>query len=186
VTGAAPNPGGARFLGDLESSVGAAVVGAELPLRLMATAVLAAGHALVEDVPGVGKTLLARAFSKALGLTFARVQGTPDLLEPLSQFFQQALARAFKEAEGLLLSSVCLERFDLPGKRVGGGMRLLEPCQLTPEHGVRGLQGIIPSAELALPRIRRQLEGSVLPHRSLQRGEPFPVIPLPLITQRQH
>ena len=80
MTGAAPNPGGARFLGDLESSVGAAVVGAELPLRLMATAVLAAGHALVEDVPGVGKTLLARAFSKALGLTFARVQGTPDLL----------------------------------------------------------------------------------------------------------
>jgi MoxR-like ATPase len=46
----------------------------------MATALLAEGHALVEDVPGVGKTLLARAFSKALGLTFARVQGTPDLL----------------------------------------------------------------------------------------------------------
>jgi MoxR-like ATPase len=46
----------------------------------MATALLAEGHALVEDVPGVGKTLLARAFSKALGLSFARVQGTPDLL----------------------------------------------------------------------------------------------------------
>jgi len=80
VTGAAPHPGGARFLADLESSVGAAVVGAELPLRLMATAMVAEGHALVEDVPGVGKTLLARAFSRALGLTFARVQGTPDLL----------------------------------------------------------------------------------------------------------
>jgi MoxR-like ATPase len=46
----------------------------------MAAALLAEGHALIEDVPGVGKTLLARAFSKALGLTFARVQGTPDLL----------------------------------------------------------------------------------------------------------
>ena len=80
MTGAAPHPGGARFLADLESSVGAAVVGAELPLRLMATAMVAEGHALVEDVPGVGKTLLARAFSRALGLTFARVQGTPDLL----------------------------------------------------------------------------------------------------------
>ncbi|HYN65130.1 MAG TPA: MoxR family ATPase [Candidatus Limnocylindrales bacterium] len=56
------------------------MVGCELPLRLLATALLAGGHALVEDVPGVGKTLLARAFAQSLGLTFARVQGTPDLL----------------------------------------------------------------------------------------------------------
>jgi len=40
------------------------------------------GHVLVEDVPGVGKTLLAKAFARSLGLTFARVQGTPDLLPP--------------------------------------------------------------------------------------------------------
>ncbi len=55
------------------------VVGDE-PLRLLAVALLAHGHALVEDVPGVGKTLLTRAFSRSLGLTFARVQGTPDVL----------------------------------------------------------------------------------------------------------
>src|SRR3990172_1952034 len=60
--------------------VGRGVVGEQLRLRMRATAVLADGHALLEDVPGVGKTLLARAFSQALGLTFARVQGTPDLL----------------------------------------------------------------------------------------------------------
>ena len=71
---------GARFMTDLRESVAVAVVGADLPLRLMATAVLAEGHALVEDVPGVGKTLLARAFAQALDLSFARVQGTPDLL----------------------------------------------------------------------------------------------------------
>ena len=71
---------GARFLASVEAAVAAAVVGAEKPLRLMATALLAGGHALVEDVPGVGKTLLARAFASSLGLTFARVQGTPDLL----------------------------------------------------------------------------------------------------------
>jgi MoxR-like ATPase len=46
----------------------------------MAIALLAEGHALLEDVPGVGKTLLARAFARALGLSFGRVQGTPDLL----------------------------------------------------------------------------------------------------------
>jgi MoxR-like ATPase len=71
---------GSRFLAEVQASVATAVVGAELPLRLLATALLAEGHALVEDVPGVGKTLLARAFAQSLGLTFARVQGTPDLL----------------------------------------------------------------------------------------------------------
>jgi MoxR-like ATPase len=86
VTETVPAPASAReargsqFLATVQSSVAAAVVGAELPLRLLATAVLAEGHALVEDVPGVGKTLLARAFAQSLGLTFARVQGTPDLL----------------------------------------------------------------------------------------------------------
>ena len=49
-------------------------------IRLLLVAVLAGGHVLIEDVPGVGKTLLARAFSRALGLDFSRVQGTPDLL----------------------------------------------------------------------------------------------------------
>jgi MoxR-like ATPase len=44
------------------------------------TAILAGGHVLLEDVPGVGKTTLARAFSKVLGLSFSRVQFTSDLL----------------------------------------------------------------------------------------------------------
>jgi MoxR-like ATPase len=72
--------GGARFLADVERAVSSAVVGGERQLRLLATCLLAEGHALVEDVPGVGKTLLARAFARALDLAFARVQGTPDLL----------------------------------------------------------------------------------------------------------
>jgi MoxR-like ATPase len=76
----APRPEGARFLAAIRQAVAGAVVGSELPLHLLATALLAGGHALVEDVPGVGKTLLARAFARSLGLTFTRVQGTPDLL----------------------------------------------------------------------------------------------------------
>jgi MoxR-like ATPase len=71
---------GERLWSALQAEVAKAVVGAEAPLRLLAVALLADGHALIEDVPGVGKTLLARAFSQALGLEFARVQGTPDLL----------------------------------------------------------------------------------------------------------
>jgi len=71
---------GERFWRRLRETVARAVVVDDLPLRLMAVALLADGHALVEDVPGVGKTLLTRAFSRALTLDFARLQGTPDLL----------------------------------------------------------------------------------------------------------
>ena len=71
---------GARLWSGLRDAVAGAVVGADAPLRLLTIALLADGHALLEDVPGVGKTLLARAFARALGLDFGRVQGTPDLL----------------------------------------------------------------------------------------------------------
>jgi MoxR-like ATPase len=60
--------------------VGRAVVGAEAPLRLILIALLADGHVLIEDVPGIGKTLLARAVARALALDMKRIQGTPDLL----------------------------------------------------------------------------------------------------------
>lgn len=57
-----------------------AVVGKRAALTLILTAVLAGGHVLIEDLPGLGKTLIARSFAAALGLDFTRVQFTPDLL----------------------------------------------------------------------------------------------------------
>ncbi len=60
--------------------VGRAVVGKQEALRLVLCAVLAKGHVLLEDFPGLGKTLAARSFARALGLDFARAQFTPDLL----------------------------------------------------------------------------------------------------------
>lgn len=56
------------------------VMADEQILELMLTAVTCGGHILLHDVPGVGKTLLARTFAKALGLSFNRIQFTPDLL----------------------------------------------------------------------------------------------------------
>ena len=57
-----------------------AVVGKRALLEMMMAAVLAGGHILLEDFPGLGKTLIARSFAKALGLEFKRIQFTPDLL----------------------------------------------------------------------------------------------------------
>jgi MoxR-like ATPase len=56
------------------------VVGKRSALKLILTTVLASGHVLIEDLPGLGKTLIARSFAAALGLEFTRVQFTPDLL----------------------------------------------------------------------------------------------------------
>ncbi|MGW4338940.1 AAA family ATPase [Rhodococcus koreensis] len=57
-----------------------AVVGKHEELTSILLAVLAGGHVLIEDLPGLGKTLVARSFAAALGLDFTRVQFTPDLL----------------------------------------------------------------------------------------------------------
>jgi len=57
-----------------------AVVGKHHPLELVLAGILAGGHVLLEDFPGLGKTLAARSFAQALGLDFRRVQFTPDLL----------------------------------------------------------------------------------------------------------
>jgi len=57
-----------------------AVVGKREALTLVLAAVLAKGHVLLEDFPGLGKTLAARSFAQTLGLEFARAQFTPDLL----------------------------------------------------------------------------------------------------------
>ncbi|MFB0833241.1 AAA family ATPase [Arthrobacter halodurans] len=60
--------------------VATAVVGSREPLRLALAAVLAGGHVLFEDMPGLGKTLAARSLAQALGLPFSRLQCTPDLM----------------------------------------------------------------------------------------------------------
>jgi MoxR-like ATPase len=57
-----------------------AVIGKRQPLEIILTAILSEGHILIEDMPGLGKTLIARGLSTALGLNFKRIQFTPDLL----------------------------------------------------------------------------------------------------------
>jgi MoxR-like ATPase len=74
-----PRQAGERA-GQVLAEIGTAVVGKPEPLALVMLGILAGGHVLIEDLPGLGKTLLARSFATALGLEFRRIQFTPDLL----------------------------------------------------------------------------------------------------------
>ncbi len=70
----------APLLDRLQRNLDGVLLGKTDVVRLALTALLAEGHLLIEDVPGVGKTLLAKALARSLGCTFHRIQFTPDLL----------------------------------------------------------------------------------------------------------
>ena len=69
-----------RAFRDLEQQVGKAIVGMNDVVRLTLTAIFGGGHVLLEGVPGLGKTLLVKSMARVLGLTFKRIQFTPDLM----------------------------------------------------------------------------------------------------------
>src|SRR5688572_19074396 len=67
----------ARLVGD---NVERVIVGKRREVDLVLVALLCRGHVLIEDVPGVGKTVLAKAIARSIGSSFKRIQFTPDLL----------------------------------------------------------------------------------------------------------
>jgi MoxR-like ATPase len=68
------------MIDSLQSNIARVLRGKPDVIKLAAVGLLAEGHLLIEDVPGVGKTLLARALARSIGGTFRRIQFTPDLL----------------------------------------------------------------------------------------------------------
>lgn len=64
----------------VKTNIGRVIVGKEEVVDLLLIGLITSGHVLLEDVPGTGKTLLAKSLSKSLDLTFRRIQFTPDLL----------------------------------------------------------------------------------------------------------
>ncbi|HIH73020.1 MAG: Methanol dehydrogenase regulatory protein [Thermococcales archaeon 44_46] len=83
------------------NEVGKAIVGKTEVLKLILATILADGHILIEDLPGLAKTLMAKSFAAALGVNFRRVQFTPDLLPSdilgVSVFNQKSLEFEFKK-----------------------------------------------------------------------------------------
>lgn len=76
------NPGveAHQLISELIDHVETVVVGKRKVVKLITVALLAGGHVLIEDIPGVGKTVLVRAIAKSIGADFKRIQFTPDLL----------------------------------------------------------------------------------------------------------
>ena len=87
-----------------------AVVGKRGLLEMVMAAVLAGGHVLLEDYPGLGKTLIARSFASVLGLDFKRIQFTPDLLpgDITGGYFFNRTANKFELRKGPLFANIVL------------------------------------------------------------------------------
>lgn len=98
------------LLADLAKEVSKVIRGKEDALLIVLTALLAQGHVLIEDVPGVGKTTLAMALGKASGLAFRRAQFTPDVMaSDITGFtmFNKEENR-FEYRDGLVMTNILL------------------------------------------------------------------------------
>jgi MoxR-like ATPase len=120
------------------------VVGKRDVLELVLLALLADGHVLLEDVPGVAKTLIARSFATATGLRFGRVQFTPDLLPSDvtgSSVFDQRTA-SFEFRPGPVFCNLLLgdEINRAPPKTQAALLEAMEERQVTADDGTHELE----------------------------------------------
>jgi MoxR-like ATPase len=101
---------GATLAARLSANIARALVGKSNAIELLLVALMCEGHVLIEDLPGVGKTLLAKALAGSLGCSFKRIQFTPDLLPSDitgSQILDQR-TRDFVFRPGPLFASIVL------------------------------------------------------------------------------
>src|ERR1051326_1785597 len=94
----------------IRQNTGRVIVGKEQVIDLLMVALLCEGHVLFEDVPGIGKTMLAKSLSRSLGCSFQRIQFTPDLLpmDIIGITYYNQKRGEFEFRRGPLLSQIVL------------------------------------------------------------------------------
>jgi MoxR-like ATPase len=188
-----------RLAGEILEQVQRAVVGKRDALVLVLAGILAGGHVLVEDLPGLGKTLAARSFAQALGLRFTRVQFTPDLLpaDLTGSFVYDQRTAEFAFRDGPLFTGLLLadEINRTPPKTQAALLEAMQERQVTVEGHTFALdapfhvlatanpveyEGTYPLPEAQLDRFllrvrfgypSRDQEGEVLRRRLARRRE---------------
>ena len=132
------------------AEVGKVVVSREKETELLLVALLARGHALLEGVPGVSKTLLARAFSRCMGLDFRRVQFTPDMLplDIVGGFVFDMKERELEFRQGPIFTNILLadEINRAPPKVQSALLEAMQERQVT----VEGHTEILPSPHMVI------------------------------------
>src|SRR2546428_4341903 len=100
----------ADFYARFRSEAGKAIVGQDDAVRLCALALIAQGHVLLEGVPGVGKTLLAKTIARLLSLQYGRVQFTPDLMpaDIVGTSVYDLQSRSFRVRQGPVFTNILL------------------------------------------------------------------------------
>ena len=161
----------AAALSRIRQAIGTVVVGKTEAVDELLVAVLCRGHVLIEDVPGVGKTLLARSLAATMGCSFRRIQFTPDVLpsditgssvfdqrtsefsfRPGPIFTQVLLAdeinRATPRAQSALLEAMEERQVTVDGET----MRLPDPFLVLATQNPIELEGTFPLPEAQLDR----------------------------------
>ena len=152
-------------------TLGSIVVGKQAPLKLALTCLLARGHLLIEDIPGVGKSTLAQALAATLGLQYARVQFTSDLLpaDVLGVSIFDPAAHAFRFHSGPIFHSIVLadEINRAPPKTQSALLEAMEERQVSIDGNTRPLPD--PFFVIATQNPAEQIGAYPLPESQLDR-----------------
>ncbi len=147
------------------------VVGKDEPLRLAVACLVARGHLLIEDIPGVGKSTLAQALSATLGLKYSRIQFTSDLLpaDVLGVSIYDERTQAFRFHSGPIFSSVVLadEINRAPPKTQSALLEAMEERQVSMDGQTRKLPD--PFFVIATQNPVEQIGAYPLPESQLDR-----------------
>ena len=151
--------------------LGRIVVGKDTPLKLALSCLLARGHLLIEDIPGVGKSTLAQALASMLGLHYARIQFTSDLLpaDVLGVSIFDPTAHNFRFHSGPIFHSVVLadEINRAPPKTQSALLEAMEERQVSADGETRPLPD--PFFVIATQNPSEQIGAYPLPESQLDR-----------------